>query len=62
MRSGSVWLVETKNVNYYRKTIVVRDIDTNEEMDRIDVPELYPALHGLPAYLGGIIYCDFSIG
>ncbi len=57
-----MWLVETKNVNYYRKTIVVRDIDTNEEMDRIDVPELYPALHGLPAYLGGIIYCDSSIG
>ena len=57
-----MWLVETMNVNYYRKTIVVRDIDTNEEMDRIDVPELYPALHGLPAYLGGIIYCDSSIG
>ena len=57
-----MWLVETKNVNCYRKTIAVRDIEANEEMNRIDVPELCPALHGLPAYLGGIIYCDSSIG
>ena len=43
--------------------IVKMDIETNEEMDRIEIPEPHPEPHGLSAYRAGSwIYCDATSG
>jgi hypothetical protein len=52
-----IWIAFTSNL-----VLIKFDVETNEEMDRIDVPESHPAPHGLSAYPGGLIYCDSSTG
>ena len=52
-----IWIAFTSNL-----VIIKFDVETNEEMDRIDIPESHPAPHGLSAYEGGFIYCDSSTG
>ena len=52
-----IWIAFTSNL-----VIIKFDVETNEEMDRIDIPESHPAPHGLSAYDGGFIYCDSSTG
>ena len=42
--------------------IIKFDVETNEEMDRIGIPESHPAPHGMSANPGGFIYCDSSTG
>ncbi|HAA73937.1 TPA: hypothetical protein DCE37_02305 [Candidatus Latescibacteria bacterium] len=52
-----IWIAFTSDL-----VIIKFDIETNEEMDRIDIPESHPAPHGVSAYPGGFIYCDSSTG
>ena len=52
-----IWIAFTSDL-----VLIKFDVETNEEMDRIDIPESHPAPHGLSAYEGGFIYCDSSTG
>jgi len=52
-----IWIAFTSD-----RVILKFDIETNEEMARIDIPESHPAPHGMSAYEGGFIYCDSSTG
>ena len=44
------------------RVIVKLDMATNEELDRIDVPEPHPQPHGLSICDDGFIYCDAASG
>ena len=45
------------------RVIVKLDIETSEEMDRIEIPEPHPEPHGLSAYKDGSwVYCDATSG
>lgn len=53
-----LWVTHTGD-----RVIVKLDIETNEEMDRIEIPEPHPEPHGLSAYRAGSwIYCDATSG
>ena len=52
-----LWIAFTNDL-----CLIKFDIDSNEEMVRIDVPECHPAPHGVSIYEGGFIYCDSSTG
>ena len=52
-----VWIAFTSDL-----VIIKFDVETNAEMDRIDIPESHPAPHGMSAYDSGFIYCDSSTG
>ena len=52
-----LWIAFTND-----RCLIKFDIESNEEMVRIDIPECHPAPHGLSIYDGGFIYCDSSTG
>lgn len=52
-----IWIAFTSN-----RVVIKFDVGTNEEMDRIEIPESHPGPHGLSIFEGGFIYCDASTG
>lgn len=52
-----VWVVHTSD-----RVVVKLDLDTGDEMDRIDVPESHPEPHGLTLFEDGLAYCDAVSG
>ncbi len=57
MEENSIWVTHTGD-----RVIVKLDMATNEELDRIDVPEPHPQPHGLSICDDGFIYCDAASG
>lgn len=52
-----LWIAFTNDL-----CLIKFDIDSNDEMERIDIPECHPAPHGVSIHPGGFIYCDSSTG
>ena len=52
-----IWVTFTSD-----RVIVKLDLDSGEELDRIEVPEPHPQPHGLSLYGEDFIYCDASSG
>ena len=52
-----IWIAFTTD-----RILIKFDVDSGEEMERIEVPECHPAPHGVSIYPGGLIYCDSSTG
>mgnify|MGYP001185766264 CR=1 FL=1 len=57
MEEGAIWVVHTGD-----RVIVKLDLATNDELDRIVVPETHPEPHGLSICEGGFLYCDAASG
>ena len=54
---NSIWVVHTGD-----RVIVKLDLATNDELDRIVVPEPHPEPHGLSVCDDGFLYCDATSG
>lgn len=52
-----IWVVHTSD-----RVIVKLDLDSGEELDRIEVPEDAPEPHGLSAFGDDFLYCDATSG
>ncbi len=52
-----IWVTFTAD-----RVIVKLDLDSGEELDRVEVPEPHPQPHGLSLYGEDFIYCDASSG
>ena len=57
MDEEGIWVVHTGD-----RVIVKLDLETNEELDRIVVPDRHPQPHGLSICDGGFLYCDAASG
>jgi len=57
LEEDAIWVVHTGD-----RVIVKLDLATNDELDRIVVPEPHPEPHGLSICESGFLYCDATSG